>query len=636
MSRPIAPRREKFYGLGLKSARLWHFRLRRALSSRATVFCNFKRALQSQSGLFHAFDFLGEPLEPRVLLSQVNIPVTNTNDMGAGSLRNAIIQANALPASDLANIQFKIPGTGVHTINLKSGLPFITAEVDILGQTDSKGNPLTELNGQNAGLFSDGLFLDPNNTSGPASEITGLIINRFGSAGIDVHGGKAIIFGCRIGTNAAGTAALPNKQEGILLEGNHCAIGEPGAGPAFQVLISGNKDDGIHIVNDNNTVENCLIGTDVTGTKPIGNQGWGIEDNGTNNDLGENVVHGGLVVSANAMGGIHLTGSGTTVDSSKIGTDITGNKALGNKGNGVELDSATNCAIGDVATVGSVFAGNIISANTFAGVVSLNSPQTFISGNRIGTNAAGTAALGNGEAGVFIGSEHNVVQLNVISANGFDGIVCEEDAFKSDHNSFHDNMVGTDVTGTKPLGNKGDGILLNIGTNNIVQHNIIAFNTVRGEDGYGVDIMGHAAFGNKVTQNSIFSNGRLGINLGEGTGKALPNDNKDGDTGPNHFQNYPVLSSAKKSGPKVTIKGTLNSNPKSSFTIELFASPAADPTGFGEGKFYLGMVKVTTDASGNVSFTATLTAPATGSFITATATSSGGDTSEFSKAIKMA
>ena len=159
---------------------------------------------------------LQETLESRVLLSQVTFNVTNTHDSGTGSLRQAITQANLIAPANSALIQLKIPGSGVHTIKPLSGLPFITAQVDIVGQTDSSGNPLTELDGESAGSFSDGLFLDRNTPgNNVASEITGLVINRFGSTGIDVHDGHAIIFGCRIGTNAAGTSACLTITKGF-------------------------------------------------------------------------------------------------------------------------------------------------------------------------------------------------------------------------------------------------------------------------------------------------------------------------------------------------------------------------------------------------------------------------------------
>src|SRR3712207_9259313 len=79
------------------------------------------------------------------------------------------------------------------------------------------------------------------------------------------------------------------------------------------------------------------------------------------------------------------------------------------------------------------------------------------------------------------------------------------------------------------------------------------------------------------------------------------NDTSDGDTGPNNRQNYPVITDATTAvGLGTTIQGTLNSIPSSvttqTFTIQFFSSPAADPSGFGEGKIFLGETQVQTDA----------------------------------------
>ena len=59
--------------------------------------------------------------------------VTNTADSGAGSLRQAIIDANNSFGSD--TITFNIPGAGPHTITLTTELPSITSPVIIDGLT---------------------------------------------------------------------------------------------------------------------------------------------------------------------------------------------------------------------------------------------------------------------------------------------------------------------------------------------------------------------------------------------------------------------------------------------------------------------------------------------------------------------
>jgi hypothetical protein len=136
--------------------------------------------------------------------------VTNTNDSGAGSLRQAITDANANPGAD--SISFSIAGSGVQTINLTSALPTITGALTIDGTTQSgySGTPLIELNGAGAGALSNGLTI----TAG-SSTVRGLIINNFDGNGIAISGtGGNVIAGNYIGTNSTGAAAAANGISG--------------------------------------------------------------------------------------------------------------------------------------------------------------------------------------------------------------------------------------------------------------------------------------------------------------------------------------------------------------------------------------------------------------------------------------
>jgi len=141
-----------------------------------------------------------------------------------------------------------------------------------------------------------------------------------------------------------------------------------------------------------------------------------------------------------------------------------------------------------------------------------------------------------------------------------------------------------------------------------------------------VAIYGDDATGNRILSNSIFSNGAIGIDLNADGPTA--NDPGDTDTGPNNLQNKPALSSAKKSATgTTTVRGNLNSTPDKTFNIQFFSNPS----GTDEGKIYLGSKSVTTNGTGNVSFTfSTKKTIRLGQNITATATGPGGNTSEFS------
>ena len=164
--------------------------------------------------------------------------------------------------------------------------------------------------------------------------------------------------------------------------------------------------------------------------------------------------------------------------------------------------------------------------------------------------------------------------------------------------------------------------------------------------GEGNEIAGHLAMGVsvantysgvRITGNSIHDNGSLGIDLiddGFQLG-VTPNDPNDVDTGGNGLQNFPVLQSATRVGNSLCVVGTLNSNPSSAYTLEFFASPQSDSSGFGEGQEFLGSGTVSTDVAGNTAFDVILAAPVQpGWFVSSTATAAASaSTSEFSQSV---
>ena len=193
------------------------------------------------------------------------------------------------------------------------------------------------------------------------------------------------------------------------------------------------------------------------------------------------------------------------------------------------------------------------------------------------------------------------------------------------------NRIGTTASGKGALPNDSKGVTIDGSSNNKIGDgtsagsNTIAFNGLDGVEVFG------ASTGNKVSRNSLFSNGGLGIDLldtseGSFTDVSNPNDAGDADSGPNALQNKPVLSSAKIVSGKSTIRGRLSSKSKQSYVVRFFSNPS----GGDEGKKFIGQKKVTTGKDGKVSFTFS---PAqkvgVGETVTATATGSEG-TSEFS------
>jgi parallel beta-helix repeat protein len=542
--------------------------------------------------------------------------VTNTSDSGPGSLRQALLNANAKPGKD--QIRFKIPGKGPHTIQPLSALPTITDPVVIDGATQPgyAGKPVIELDGSNAGAGTNGMHITAGN-----STVQGLVINRFGSNGIEVRvNGGNVIRGNFLGTDVSGTVALGNFR-GILIDNsNNNNVG--GTTPVARNLVSGNFDIGVNIVGGatGNVVQGNFIGTDVSGTARLGNgTGVDVAIGAFGNTIGGATPGARNLISGNVSNGIRLDSPGATdnkVEGNYIGTDVTGNTALGNQ-TGVLLAAARN----------SIIKGNVISGNSGIGIdIDFSASGNKMLGNLIGTNAKGTKALGNLSDGIDMpGGNNNLIAENVIADNAI-GIVIRGDLTTG--NLVQGNYIGIDRSRTIPLGNRGEGMKIFASNNTIggthrSKGNTIAFN------GGGVNVF--SGTGNAILANSIFSNSTLGIDLG--VDGVTANDVGDEDLGANNLQNFPVLTSA-IGGSKIKIQGTLNSTPNTSFRLEFFSNPDCDPSNHGEGKKFLGAKNVTTDGSGNANFKASFdTKVAPGQWITATTTDPGNNTSEFSQCI---
>lgn len=271
-----------------------------------------------------------------------------------------------------------------------------------------------------------------------------------------------------------------------------------------------------------------------------------------------------------------------------------------------------------------------------------------IEGNYIGTDATGTVALANSVGADFHGfgspsvqATSNVIRDNLISGNQFDGIsLCD-----ADRTEIVNNRIGTDRTGSAALGNGREGIGLYCAGSprNLIQGNTIAWNGANGildapDFRFGVSFTPNGHQGNHITENSIHSNGGLGIDVlpppfpsGEPPFTPTPNDSCDGDTGGNLRQNFPEITRAERAGSATIVEGFLNSTPNATYTVELFASAVADPSGAGEGETFLSALSVAVDGSclGNFSVTLPVAVPP-GHVITATATDGAGNTSEFS------
>jgi hypothetical protein len=471
------------------------------------------------------------------------------------------------------------------------------------------------------------------------------------SAGIFVDSNSNNIRGNLIGLDANGNAD-PNG-DGIIVGGNATGntigtnnpSGNGGANQTFgRNVISGNTFEGIFIAGSSNFVEDNFIGTNTAGTAAIANGFGGVYIQGSSNRVGTTTSGTGNVISGNANGvvldGIAGGGKNNLVQNNFIGTNATGTGPVGNTQNGVLIyQNAQNNLIGGIGIGGNQFGfTNVISGNGADGVLISNAGSTgnVLESNFIGTNAAGTAAIGNSNGvEIWAGASNNFVgggllsSGNVVSGNAAAGVsINDVGQGGATGNVIQQNWIGVEEDGKTPLPNTGPGVIItNVSGNRVGGPGINSPNIISGNTGPGVAIVGTATR-DQITQNSIFLNG-LGIDLGN-NGVTL-NDSL-GHVGPNNYQNFPVITYALSNGTNTTVSGTLSSTPNTTFTLEFFDNTTQNASGFGEGQTFLGNTTVTTDASGNASFVvSTLNNAAPGDFLSATATDPFGNTSEFSQ-----
>lgn len=527
----------------------------------------------------------------------------------------------------------------------------------------------TEIQGNFFGTNADGTVslgyggVDLYSPSNHVGGTTAAARNVMGSLNISGYGATGnVVEGNYIGVDATGSKRLEYTLGVRISYASGTRIG--GTAPGAGNVISGSGNyPGIRLwFGANGTlIQGNLIGTDATGQYSLGNSESGIVvDYGAHDNLiGGTDPAARNVISGNGQRGVLIDGIFSTsynpsgkqmrnvVQGNYIGTDVTGTRAVPNiYGVDLESDTAENVIGGTVPG-----AGNLISGNLYYGLYVAGASGTLVQGNLIGTDVTGMASLGNSYAGVYLWTNAlgNTIggalpgAGNVISGNGFAqpadsfygaGVVLDN----AKGNVLQGNIIGADRLGTGPLANNGGGIRMIFATNNVVggtaegAGNIVAYNTRAGVTVYGQS----SVTGNTIRGNPIFDNGRLGIDLTGGgrfelASGVTPNDGQDPDTGPNDYQNYPVLTAAGASGNTLTVVGSLNSKPNATYTLDFYASLTRDASTFGEGKRYLGSATVQTDGSGNAPFSVLLAQlVAAGQFITATATDAAGSTSEFS------
>ena len=450
--------------------------------------------------------------------------VSNTNDSGTGSLRDAITAVNSSSSSQYSGITFSVAGV----ITLKSDLPALTKKVLIDGTTAPgyvAGNtttaPVVAVNFNNAG---SGFIFD----SGSAgSGISGLSIIGSGSNGITLNAGNIVLLRNYIGLNLSGAAA-GNARNGIYIAAtstNNTIGSNPNSiSGLYSNVISGNTLHGIHIVGSaGNKIQANAIGTNPAGTAAIPNKG------------------NGILVTYFALD--NLIGGTAYYDAATGQT----NNPTGNKGTKPIVSIAPPL-------------GNLISGNSLNGVlIEEGSELTVLSGNFIGTNNVGTSAIGNTLDGVLIRNANNnqligctfedqpFIYYNVLSGNGANGlhvsssnsVLIQANFFGAGANNasmvpngihgilVDGNSAGVQVGGVIPLGNvsagnKGDGIKVSGTVSGFTTFNtfggLYAFQGAAPNEGNGIAI--DATGGNNLIRTNVFSGNKLnGIKIfGAATG----------------------------------------------------------------------------------------------------------------------
>lgn len=481
-----------------------------------------------------------------------------------------------------------------------------------------------------------------------------------GDYGINIASDGVIVRSNYIGCDITGTISLPN-HDGIYIVGSGNQIGGPNANEGN--LVSGNTAYGINLWGGGSNLiqgNNCGLNANFNGTL---SNNIGIYVNSNGNTIGGIGANDANICSGNNFEGIRIDGADNNIlHGNIVGLDNSGTTAYGNQSSGILV---TNGAVGNV--IGgdrSIDEGNLISGNGSYGIYITNSTtdSTEVYGNVVGLNVLGTAAVPNGNAGIYINVSGNT-QIgngssdfrNIISGNNGYGILIDN---AGGGNTIQGNYVGTDIdaltarpntsvgvevrAASQPVlidgtafpnvisGNSSFGIVLDndssivignlIGTNaantslpnnagidiggsyNRIGGNTTGEgNTIAHNTTDGIQITTGTANHNSFLQNAIFSNGDASIDFNN-DGVTSNDIGGDTDTGPNELQNYPVYADVTLCGGELYTAFGLNSKPNTTYHIEFFITPPAliDGSGHGEIQQYVGSTTVTTDVNGSV------------------------------------
>ena len=446
--------------------------------------------------------------------------VVNTNDAGTGSGYSGDLAYCLSNAASGDSVVFDIESGGVRvsdpTITLTSALPAINCAITIdgysqAGYDDPANGPQVQIDG--SGLTGDPVAAGLYVTAGGVT-IQGLAIYNVSSNGVELNNpsGSAgdLVQGCYIGTGIDGDSGVGNGT-GVLIEGPNDTVGDPtGVAPT---VISGNTNDGVDASGAHTLVTYAWIGVDLTGLAALANGGNGVVLNGDSDSANS-------VISGNTGDGIKVNGTNNDIYADKIGVGKDGHTQVANTQYGVDLISASYNNVG-LATQDK----NIISGNTGDGVVINGGGDNTVANNWIGIGT-GPVAVGNDDGVTLTGNtSYNTIggltaaARNVISGNSVYGVYIWEGAT---YNVVEGNYVGTDDAGTGAMGNGSAGVEVN-GDHNTIGGSAAGATNVISANGYSNNISGYGVqltgLSNLVTRNWL---GRT--KDGTDTGNAIHNN----------------------------------------------------------------------------------------------------------------
>ena len=404
-------------------------------------------------------------------------------------------------------------------------------------------NGLTSANSV-AGNAVDGIVITPNGAFPFESQVNvgfqlSNVISGNGGNGIGIYGasGNQIAMN-NIGTDASGTIALGNRQNGILVTAgasNNLIGGQATGGndptaavivrPPQGNLISGNGGDGVLITGGatQNTLSGNFVGTSASGDTALGNRldGVAVVNASGNALIGCTFQQSPFVfynvLSGNGGNGLRITNSNnTTVQANFMGVGANNMSIVANGGDGLLVSGTSkNTQVGGVIPLGNVISGNnrngIEVAGRASGLVSFN---TFA-----GIYAFGGAAP-NRQDGILVTSSggNNQIRTCIVSGNLGNGIELGGNATGV---QVTETAVGTNTSIQTAIANGGDGIKIdgNAHGNAIggFQPSVEPRVTISSNKGYGVDVVGRAR-GNDVFNTYIGTNTSDTANLGNGLG----------------------------------------------------------------------------------------------------------------------